>query len=434
MPIIVGINAREVYDSRGNPTVEAEVITESGFSGRAAVPSGASTGIREALELRDKVTDREDKARLFGKGVRQAVENVNEIIAEALLGYDVTEQSIIDQTLIALDGTENKSKLGANALLAVSMACTRAAADYYGMPLYSYLGGIRTHVLPTPMMNVINGGAHASNNVEIQEFMLVPGGFDNYHDALEAGVMTFHTLAKILKERKMSTAVGDEGGYAPNLGSDEDALKLLVEAIEKAGYKPGDQIGIAIDAAASEWLKEGGEKYVQPKTGKEFTKEELVKYWADLAEKYPIISLEDGMAEGDWDGWKLLTDAIGDKIQLVGDDLFVTNSKILKEGSQKKIANSILIKLHQIGTVTETWDAVEMAHRAGYTAIISHRSGETEDSFIADLAVATKAGMIKTGSASRSDRMAKYNQLLRIEEELAEAATFMGFKAFANKH
>ncbi len=434
MPIIVGINAREIYDSRGNPTVEAEVITESGFSGRAAVPSGASTGVREALELRDKITDREDKGRLYGKGVRQAVENVEEVIAEALLGYDVTEQSIIDQALIALDGTEFKKKLGANAILAVSMACARAAADYYGMPLYSYLGGIRTHVLPTPMMNVINGGAHASNNVEIQEFMLVPGGFDTYHDALEAGVTTFHALAKILKERGLSTAVGDEGGYAPVLGSDEEALDLLVEAIEKAGYKPGEQIAIAMDAAASEWLKDGADHYHQPKTGKKFSKEELVNYWVKLCEKYPIISIEDGMAEGDWEGWKLLTEKLGDKIQLVGDDLFVTNIKILKEGIDKKIANSILIKLNQIGTVTETWDAVEMAHRAGYTAIISHRSGETEDSFIADLAVATKAGMIKTGSASRSDRMAKYNQLLRIEEELAEAATFLGFKAFANKH
>ncbi|MBP0599506.1 phosphopyruvate hydratase [Herbaspirillum sp. LeCh32-8] len=425
MSAIVDIIGREVIDSRGNPTVECDVLLESGVLGRAAVPSGASTGSREAIELRDG-----DKSRYFGKGVLQACENINTEISEAIMGLDANEQAFLDRTLIDLDGTENKSRLGANAMLAVSMAVAKAAAEESGLPLYRYFGGSGSMQMPVPMMNVINGGAHADNNLDIQEFMIIPVGAPSFREALRYGAEVFHTLKKILHDRGLATSVGDEGGFAPNVSSHEEAIKLIIEAIEKAGYEPGTQIALGLDCAASEYYKDGnyhlaGENMVltpAQKTG-------LLASWCD---KYPIISIEDGMAENDWAGWKLLTETLGKKVQLVGDDLFVTNTKILKEGIDKGIANSILIKINQIGTLTETFAAIEMAKRAGYTAVISHRSGETEDSTIADIAVGMNALQIKTGSMSRSDRMAKYNQLLRIEEDLGDIATYPGRSAFYN--
>ena len=416
----------KVLDSRGNPTVEVEVTLEDGTVGRAAVPSGASTGIYEACELRDG-----DKSRYLGKGVQKAVENVNVEIAEAVIGLNALDQPGIDKLLIELDGTPNKTRLGANAILGVSLATAKAAAAASGVGLYNYIGGVNAKTLPVPMMNVLNGGAHATNNVEIQEFMIMPVGAASFKEALRMCAEVFHTLKSVLKENGTPAAgVGDEGGYAPNLGSDEDALKALVQAIEKAGFKPGEDFMIAIDAASSEWWNEETKSYVQPKTGTKMTAEELVAMWVDFAEKYPIISLEDGMAETDWEGWKMLTDALGHKIQLVGDDLFVTNVERLATGIEKKVANSILIKVNQIGTLTETLDAIQMANRAGYTAVVSHRSGETEDTTIADISVAVNAGQIKTGAPSRTDRVAKYNQLLRIEEELFDVAQFPGKKAF----
>ncbi len=418
---IVDVMAREILDSRGNPTVEVEVTLEDGIVGRAAVPSGASTGIFEACELRDG-----DKDRYLGKGVLKAVENVNSIIAEALLGLNVIDQPSIDKLLIELDGTPNKSKLGANAILGVSLACANAAAQATGNSLYTYIGGVNAKTLPTPMMNVLNGGAHASNSVDIQEFMIMPVSADSFRTALRMCAEVFHTLKKVVQ----SAGVGDEGGYAPNLDSDEDALKALMTAIEKAGYKPGDDFKIAIDAATSEWFNNDDKCYHLPKRGTVMTREQMVAMWVDFAEKYPIISLEDCMAEDDWDGWKMLTDALGKKVQLVGDDLFVTNTERLKKGIEMGVANSILIKVNQIGTLTETLDAIQMAHRAGYTTVISHRSGETEDTTIADISVATNAGQIKTGAPSRSDRVAKYNQLLRIEEELFDVAKYLGNDAF----
>ncbi|MBG7619968.1 phosphopyruvate hydratase [Herbaspirillum sp. AP02] len=425
MSAIVDIIGREVIDSRGNPTVECDVLLESGVLGRAAVPSGASTGSREAIELRDG-----DKSRYFGKGVLQACENINTEISEAIMGLDANEQAFLDRTLIDLDGTENKSRLGANAMLAVSMAVAKAAAEESGLPLYRYFGGSGSMQMPVPMMNVINGGAHADNNLDIQEFMIIPVGAPSFREALRYGAEVFHTLKKILHDRGLATSVGDEGGFAPNVSSHEEAIKLIIEAIEKAGYEPGTQIALGLDCAASEYYKDGnyhlaGENMVltpAQKTG-------LLASWCD---KYPIISIEDGMAENDWAGWKLLTETLGKKVQLVGDDLFVTNTKILKEGIDKDIANSILIKINQIGTLTETFAAIEMAKRAGYTAVISHRSGETEDSTIADIAVGMNALQIKTGSMSRSDRMAKYNQLLRIEEDLGDIASYPGRAAFYN--
>ncbi|UCZ56157.1 phosphopyruvate hydratase [Desulfurispirillum indicum] len=425
MPFIEDIYAREILDSRGNPTVEVEVILESGHIGRAAVPSGASTGSREAVELRDNDTER-----YLGKGVEGAVENVNTILAEALAGTDVREQAFIDNVMRELDQTENKSKLGANAILGVSLACAKAAAEYCGMPLYRYIGGVNARTLPVPMMNILNGGSHADNNVDIQEFMIMPVGAPSFREALRMGAEIFHALKKVLLERGLSTAVGDEGGFAPNLASNEEALQVIMEAIEKAGYKAGEDICLALDAAASEFFKDG--KYVLSGEGKTFTSEELVDYYSSLADKYPIISLEDGLDESDWNGWAILTEKLGDSIQIVGDDLFVTNTSILAEGIERGIANSILIKVNQIGTLTETLEAIEMAKRAGYTCVISHRSGETEDTTIADIAVATNAGQIKTGSASRSDRVAKYNQLLRIEEELDEEALYPGLQTFYN--
>ncbi len=423
---IVDVTAREILDSRGNPTVEVEVTLEDGTVGRAAVPSGASTGIYEACELRDG-----DKSRYLGKGVQKAVENVNVEIAEAVIGMNALDQPGIDKLLIELDGTPNKTRLGANAILGVSLATAKAAAAASGVGLYNYIGGVNAKTLPVPMMNVLNGGAHATNNVEIQEFMIMPVGASSFKEALRMCAEVFHTLKSVLKENGTPAAgVGDEGGYAPNLGSDEDALKALVQAIEKAGYKPGEDFMIAIDAASSEWWDDETKSYVQPKTGTKMTAEELVAMWVDFAEKYPIISLEDGMAETDWEGWKMLTDALGHKIQLVGDDLFVTNVERLATGIEKKVANSILIKVNQIGTLTETLDAIQMANRAGYTAVVSHRSGETEDTTIADISVAVNAGQIKTGAPSRTDRVAKYNQLLRIEEELFDVAQFPGKKAF----
>ena len=423
---IVDVTAREILDSRGNPTVEVEVTLEDGTVGRAAVPSGASTGIYEACELRDG-----DKSRYLGKGVQKAVENVNVEIAEAVIGLNALDQPGIDKLLIELDGTPNKTRLGANAILGVSLATAKAAAAASGVGLYNYIGGVNAKTLPVPMMNVLNGGAHATNNVEIQEFMIMPVGAASFKEALRMCAEVFHTLKSVLKENGTPAAgVGDEGGYAPNLGSDEDALKALVQAIEKAGFKPGEDFMIAIDAASSEWWNEETKSYVQPKTGTKMTAEELVAMWVDFAEKYPIISLEDGMAETDWEGWKMLTDALGHKIQLVGDDLFVTNVERLATGIEKKVANSILIKVNQIGTLTETLDAIQMANRAGYTAVVSHRSGETEDTTIADISVAVNAGQIKTGAPSRTDRVAKYNQLLRIEEELFDVAQFPGKKAF----
>jgi enolase len=423
MSAIVDVIAREILDSRGNPTIEADVLLESGVLGRAAVPSGASTGSREAIELRDG-----DKSRYGGKGVLQAVENVNTEIAEAILGLDVEEQHLIDQTLIDLDGTDNKARLGANAILAVSLACARAAAEEAGLPLYRYLGGAGPMQLPVPMMNIVNGGAHADNNVDIQEFMIIPVGMTSFREALRCGAEVFHTLKKLLGKAGHPTSVGDEGGFAPNFKSNEEALKFIVEAISAAGYTPGQDVVIGLDCAASEFYKDG--RYVLTSEGLKLTSAEFVDYLAAWVDKYPIISIEDGMAEGDWDGWALLTQRLGKSIQIVGDDVFVTNPKILREGITKGVANSILIKVNQIGTLSETFDAIETAKRAGYTCVISHRSGETEDAFIADLAVACNALQIKTGSISRSDRIAKYNQLLRIEEELAERARYPGREAF----
>ena len=425
---IVDVLGREILDSRGNPTVEVEVYLEDGVVGRAAVPSGASTGIYEACELRDG-----DKGRYLGKGVLKAVENVNTEIADCLVGMNVLDQVAIDKAMIELDGTPNKSRLGANAILGASLACAKAAAESLGLSLYNYIGGVNAKTLPVPMMNILNGGAHATNNVEIQEFMIMPVGACCFREALCMCAEVFHTLKSTLKENGTPAAgVGDEGGYAPNLKKDEDALKVIVKAIEEAGYKPGEDFKIAIDAASSEWWDEEQKCYVQPKSGKKLTQQQLVNMWKKFADNYPIISLEDGMAETDWEGWAMLTRAIGDKVQLVGDDLFVTNVERLSTGIEKKVANSILIKVNQIGTLTETLDAIQMANRAGYTAIVSHRSGETEDATIADIAVALNAGQIKTGAPSRTDRVAKYNQLLRIEEELDDVAQYPGMKAFFN--
>jgi len=425
MSSIVDIVAREILDSRGNPTVEADVLLESGISGRAAVPSGASTGSREAVELRDG-----DGSRYGGKGVLKAVENINTEICEAIVGLDVIEQAFIDQTLIELDGTENKSRLGANALLAVSLAVAKAAGDEAGLPLYRYLGGAGRMQLPVPMMNVINGGAHANNSLDLQEFMIIPLGVDSFRDALRCGAEIFQTLRKLIDAKGMPTTVGDEGGFAPNLPNNEAALQFILEAIEAAGYTAGAQVAIGLDCASSEFFRNG--KYALESEGLELGANEFADTLATWVDKYPIISIEDGMAEGDWEGWKILTDKLAKKVQLVGDDLFVTNTRILAEGISQKIANSILIKVNQIGTLTETFAAIEMAKRAGYTAVISHRSGETEDTFIADLAVATNALQIKTGSLSRSDRIAKYNQLLRIEEDLGDSASYAGRDAFYN--
>ena len=426
--LIQNIIGREILDSRGNPTVEVEVILESGIIGRASVPSGASTGIYEAHELRDG-----DPGRYLGKGVKNAVENIRKEIAPALIGKNVLEQTDIDRTMIDLDGTPNKSRLGANAILGVSLACAQAAAASLGLSLYRYVGGANAKVLPVPMMNILNGGAHASNNVDIQEFMIMPISAGSWKEALRRCAEVFHTLKVILKENRIPvTGVGDEGGYAPMLKKDEDALALIVAAIERAGYAPGADFMIAIDAASSEWYDEEQGIYRLPKAGKVLSRKQMVQLWKRLAEKYPIISLEDGMAETDWEGWAMLTKALGNRIQLVGDDLFVTNTGRLKQGIEMGIANSILIKVNQIGTLTETLDAISMANRAGYTAIISHRSGETEDTTIADLAVALNAGQIKSGAPSRSDRVAKYNQLLRIEQELGEQAQYPGKSAFFN--
>ena len=421
---IVDVSGREILDSRGNPTVEVEVELAAGVVGRAAVPSGASTGEHEAVELRDG-----DPKRYGGKGVEQAVANVNGPIADAVRGLAADDQRGLDETMIELDGTENKGKLGANAILGVSMAAAKAAALYYEMPLYRYLGGLRAYLLPVPMMNILNGGAHADNNVDIQEFMIMPLGAETFKEALRWGAEVFHALKAVLKGRKLNTAVGDEGGFAPDLASNEEALKVIVEAIKKAGYKPGKQISIAIDSAASGFFKDG--KYYLASEKKTLTAAQLVDYYADLADRYPIVSLEDGLAEDDWDGWKLLTEKLDEKIQLVGDDLFVTNTERLVKGIEMDVANSILIKLNQIGTISETIDAIDLARSAGYTAIVSHRSGETEDSTIADFVVGMGTGQIKTGSASRTERICKYNQLLRIEEELGSAAVFAGWSAFA---
>ncbi len=425
MSTIVEIYAREILDSRGNPTVEAEVITEDGAFGRAAVPSGASTGSREALELRDG-----DKQRYLGKGVLLAVGHVNNEIGNAIVGLDVTAQTEIDQTMIELDGTPNKGHLGANAMLAVSMATARAAAEEVGLPLYRYLGGAGPLQMPVPMMNIINGGAHADNNVDLQEFMIIPVGAPSLVEAVRYGAEVFHALKSVLKGKKMNTAVGDEGGFAPDLSSNEEAIEVILQAIEKAGFKAGKDIYLGLDVASSEFYEDG--KYNLASENKKLDSAEFTDYLAAWVDKYPILSIEDGMAEGDWEGWAILTKKLGKRIQLVGDDLFVTNTAILKEGIDKGITNSILIKLNQIGTVTETLAAIEMAKRARYTAIISHRSGETEDSIIADLAVATSVGQIKTGSLSRSDRMAKYNQLIRIEEELGSSVSYPGKSAFYN--
>ncbi|OEF99699.1 phosphopyruvate hydratase [Vulcanibacillus modesticaldus] len=425
MTIIADVYAREVLDSRGNPTVEVEVVLESGAMGRAIVPSGASTGAHEAVELRDG-----DKDRYLGKGVLKAVENVNDIIAPEIIGMDALDQVGIDEYLIQLDGTPNKGKLGANAILGVSMAVARAAADALGIPLYAYLGGVNAKTLPVPMMNILNGGKHADNNVDIQEFMVMPVGAENFREALRMGAEIFHNLKKVLKDKGMNTAVGDEGGFAPNLSSNEEAIKTILEAIEKAGYKAGEEVFIALDVASTEIYNDG--KYHLEGEGVVKTTDEMIDYYEELVNKYPIISIEDGLAEDDWEGWKKLTERLGKKVQLVGDDLFVTNTERLERGIENATANSILIKVNQIGTLTETFDAIEMAKRAGYTAVISHRSGETEDSTIADIAVATNAGQIKTGAPSRTDRVAKYNQLLRIEDELAYVGRYGGKKAFYN--
>lgn len=425
MTEIVSIHAREILDSRGNPTVEADVVLDGGARGRAAVPSGASTGEHEAVELRDG-----DKEHYLGKGVLKAVENVESILAPELTGMDASNQRLIDATMLAIDGTENKSKLGANAILAVSMAVARASADALKLPLYRYLGGVNACILPTPMMNILNGGSHADSNVDFQEFMVMPVGAESFSDALRWGTETFHTLKGVLKKKGYNTAVGDEGGFAPNLKSNEEAVDLILEAIQLAGYEPGEDIAIALDPASSEFYDKEKGKYVFKKSDKrELSSAEMAAFWQDWTLRYPIISIEDGLAEDDWEGWKILTSAIGEKVQLVGDDLFVTNTRRLQQGIEQKVANSILIKVNQIGTVSETLDAIELARRYGYTSIISHRSGETEDTFIADLAVGTGAGQIKTGSASRTDRIAKYNQLLRIEEELGQAAQFLGVES-----
>ncbi len=424
MSAIIDVIGREILDSRGNPTVEAEVVLESGVTGRAAVPSGASTGVREAIELRDK-----DPKRYGGKGVLKAVEHVNTELADAVIGLEATDQAFIDRKMVELDGTDNKSRLGANAILAVSMAVARAAAEETGMPLYRYFGGMGAVELPVPMMNVINGGAHANNNLDLQEFMIIPLGAPSFKEALRYGAETFHALKKIINSKGMSTAVGDEGGFAPKCESHEEAIELIMEAIKAAGLEPGRDVCIGLDCASSEFYEDG--KYTLAKSsGKSMTAEEWAQVLKGWVEKYPIISIEDGMAEGDWEGWKHLTDLLGGKIQLVGDDLFVTNPKILKEGIEKGVANSILIKVNQIGTLSETFEAIDMAKKAGYTAVVSHRSGETEDSTIADIAVGLNAGQIKTGSMSRSDRMAKYNQLLRIEEDLGSVAVYPGRAAF----
>ncbi|MBU3916510.1 phosphopyruvate hydratase [bacterium] len=424
--IIETIQAREILDSRGNPTVEVDVVLTSGVVGRAAVPSGASTGKHEAIELRDG-----DKSRYLGKGVQKAVNNVNEIIAREIEGMIVSEQAEIDSQLIAIDGTENKSKLGANAMLGVSLACAKAAAEVHGMPLYRYIGGTNAKEIPVPMMNILNGGSHADNNVDIQEFMIMPVGAKTFKESLRTGAEVFHNLKAVLKEKGLNTAVGDEGGFAPNLGSNEEALQVIMTAIERAGYKPGEDVKIALDPASSEFYKNG--KYILAAEAKpEKSAIELIDFYADLVNRYPIISIEDGLAEDDWDAWKKMTDKLKGKIQIVGDDLFVTNPIRLKRGIKEGIGNSILIKVNQIGTLTETLDTIEMAKKAGYTCVISHRSGETEDSTIADIAVATNAGQIKTGSLSRSDRIAKYNQLLRIEEELGDRAVFSGNNTFYN--
>jgi enolase len=423
MSAIVDVIAREILDSRGNPTVEADVLLESGVMGRAAVPSGASTGEKEAMELRDG-----DKQRYLGKGVLKAVEYVNTEIAEAIIGLDAAEQAFIDQTMIDLDGTENKSRLGANAILAVSMAVARAAAEESGLPLYRYLGGSGKMEMPVPMMNIINGGAHANNNIDMQEFMIIPVGAPSFREALRYGAEVFHALKNLIDKKGMPTTVGDEGGFAPNLPSNEAALKLIVEGIEAAGYVPGQDVAIGVDCASSEFYKDGFYHLGSEKL--KLTSAQFVDYLANWTDKYPLISIEDGMSEQDWGGWKLLTDRLGKTIQIVGDDVFVTNTKIFREGIRQGLANSILIKVNQIGTLTETFAAIEMAKRAGYTAVISHRSGETEDSFIADLAVAANVMQIKTGSMSRSDRMAKYNQLLRIEEDLGDTASYPGRDAY----
>ena len=428
MSLITNVYAREILDSRGNPTIEVEVETASGFVGRAMVPSGASTGEREALELRDG-----DKSRYGGKGVLQAVENVNNILIDVVLGMDVTNQAAIDKALIEADGTKDKSKYGANAILGISLAVAHAAAEYYGLPLYRYLGGINAKTLPVPMMNVLNGGSHADSSVDFQEFMIMPVGAKNIREAIRMGAETFHALKKVLKDKGQVTAVGDEGGFAPNLEDNEAPLKCIMEAIEAAGYKAGEEICIAMDVAASEFYNTETGMYELKKSGQGTkTTDEMIAWYDELVEKYPIISIEDGLGERDWDGWKKLTEHLGKKIQLVGDDLFVTNPAILQEGIEKDTANSILIKVNQIGTLTETFDAMELAKKHGYTAVVSHRSGETEDTTIADIAVAFNAGQIKTGSMSRTDRIAKYNQLIRIEEELGEVAEFPGKSAFYN--
>jgi len=429
---IESVFAREILDSRGNPTVEVEVIVEGGFIGRAAVPSGASTGAFEAVELRDG-----DKSRYLGKGVQKAVDNVNDVIAPEIVGMNVFDQILIDKTMIALDGTPNKGKLGANAILGVSLAVAKAAAEALGLSLYQYIGGTNSKILPVPMMNIINGGKHADNSVTVQEFMIMPVGAESFKQALQWCAEVFHNLKSVLKSKGYSTAVGDEGGFAPNLKSDEEAIQVILEAVEKAGFKPGEQFRIAIDAASTEMYEEAKAKgkegmYYWWKTDKWMTKEEMVAFWEDMCSKYPIISIEDGVAEEDWEAWKLLTDKLGKKVQLVGDDLFVTNTERLKKGIEMGVANSILIKVNQIGTLTETLEAIEMANRAGYTAVTSHRSGETEDATIADIAVATNSGQIKTGAPSRTDRVAKYNQLLRIEEELGEVAEYPGLAAWFN--
>lgn len=426
MTDIIDVYAREILDSRGNPTVEVEVVTSDGTVGTAAVPSGASTGEFEAAELRDG-----DKNRFMGKGVLKAVQNVNEIIAPEIEGIDVLEQKLIDEILIDIDGTKNKEKLGANAILGISLACAKAAANALGLPLYKYIGGVFAHQLPAPMMNILNGGKHADNNVDIQEFMIMPLGASSFKEALRMGTETFHSLKKVLTEKRYNTAVGDEGGFAPNLKSNEEALEVILMAIEKAGYKPGEDIYLALDVASSELYKNG--KYIMAaEKNPEKTAADMIEYYRYLVAKYPIISIEDGLAEDDWEGWKMLTEAIGNKVQLVGDDLFVTNTERLKKGIDNKIANSILIKLNQIGTLTETLAAIEMAKRGGYTCVISHRSGETEDTTIADLSVAVNAGQIKTGSACRTDRVCKYNQLIRIEEELLDQSSYPGLSAFYN--
>jgi len=424
MSLIEQIVARQIFDSRGNPTVEVDVHTENGFIGRAAVPSGASTGTHEAVELRDG-----DKSAYMGKGVLKAVHNVNEIIGPELLGASVFEQNLLDKIMIELDGTSNKGKLGANAILGVSLALAKAAAQEANVPLYRYIGGVSANTLPVPMMNILNGGSHADNSIDFQEFMIMPVGAESFTQAMKMGSEIFHNLAKVLKANKMSTNVGDEGGFAPNIASNEEALKIVIQAIEAAGFRPGEDVMIAFDAAASEFYDADTKLYhLKKSTGEKLTSSQMANFWADLAKRYPIASIEDGMAEDDWSGWKELTNLVGDKVQLVGDDLFVTNVTRLQEGIDKKIANSILVKVNQIGSLTETISAVSMAQRANYTTVMSHRSGETEDNTIADLAVALNCGQIKTGSCSRSDRMAKYNQLLRIEEELGETAYFPGKK------